>query len=166
MSSVPAPSLDARWARRCASWRAERANPSLLQLYQWTVQTPAPLTVFRYVADVFSGANTYRRMRVNFLGSTVPQCIANLFFWYYKKHILRKRWLDDEAGVRRGDFSHARYANPHMQWYTTFTIHHRVIYLTWRPLPDTTLDLIFTCDPALHTPGVAWEELEAKCTEE
>jgi hypothetical protein len=28
-----------------------------------------------------------------------------------------------------------------------------------------TLDLIFTCDPALHTPGVSWEELEAKCTD-
>jgi hypothetical protein len=164
---VPLPSLDVRWARQCAAWRNEHADPSLDRLYDWMVQTPAPVAVIRYMGDVFSGAKAYRHMRVYALGSTVPQSIADLFFWYYKKNILHKKWLDD--GIPRGDFIEAQYVDAPdasiRQWYTTFTIEGRAIYLTWRLLPDTTLDLIFTCDPALHTPGVSWEALEAKCTD-
>jgi hypothetical protein len=159
------PSLAIQWMRQRKAWERHRADPSLVDLYHWAVQTPEPHTVIWYVLGLFCGHTEYRYMRLNFLDNDVSDSIANVFYWYYKKIICNKAWLDDRSSIEQGTLGDTRYVDARTQWYNTLTFKKHVIYFTWRRPSDLVLDVVFTTDPALYESNESWKELTKKCTD-
>jgi hypothetical protein len=161
-SSESFSSVESRWRAQSRAWRSARANPSLNDLYPFFVRTPDCASVIRYMSDVFRGGRNYRYMKLNFLGLSVPTCIANLFSWYCIKETCKKKWLDED--IDRGEVGETRYVDARLQFYTTFTFGERVIYFTWRRPSLDVLDVIFTGDSALYASDESWTDLQKRCT--
>jgi hypothetical protein len=107
-------------------------------------------------------------MQINYFGDKAEDCVANLFYWYYKKNILHQKWLDADPDIVAHVTRSVEDENTGTHWFATLTLGKYVIYFAWKVKregpSDWVVDVVFTCDPALATSTESWEDLCVRCT--